>query len=220
MNGRIYDYNLGRFLSVDPFIQSPGNSQSLNPYSYIMNNPLAGTDPSGYMSTCAASICQKDPSKKEINCNPVIGCSSYPGSWPPKSNGGDKKSGTNQKKDDKPVDEKESNSLESKKRNSLEQKQDEKPYRKMTMKQRIKKAKEAVVNIRKGIAGKGFDTIEEVVEELHDNFNKISMDYDIEIGASIYVGSNGKFFAQNIVIGGSESVRLIHGFKTFELAAD
>lgn len=50
MNGRAYDYNLGRFLSVDPIIQSPGNSQSLNPYSYIMNNPLAGTDPSGYVS--------------------------------------------------------------------------------------------------------------------------------------------------------------------------
>ncbi|WP_431355321.1 RHS repeat domain-containing protein, partial [Pseudidiomarina mangrovi] len=30
MNGRVYDYNLGRFLSVDPFIQSPGNSQSMN----------------------------------------------------------------------------------------------------------------------------------------------------------------------------------------------
>jgi hypothetical protein len=50
MNGRVYDYNLGRFLSVDPFIQEPGNSQSMNPYSYIMNNPLAGTDPSGYVS--------------------------------------------------------------------------------------------------------------------------------------------------------------------------
>ncbi len=50
MNGRIYDYNLGRFLSVDPFIQSAGNSQSINPYSYIMNNPLSGTDPSGYIS--------------------------------------------------------------------------------------------------------------------------------------------------------------------------
>jgi RHS repeat-associated protein len=50
MNGRGYDYNLGRFLSVDPFIQMPSNSQSINPYSYIMNNPLAGTDPSGYKS--------------------------------------------------------------------------------------------------------------------------------------------------------------------------
>ena len=50
MNGRIYDYALGRFLGVDPIIQFPSNSQSLNPYSYILNNPLAGTDPSGYMS--------------------------------------------------------------------------------------------------------------------------------------------------------------------------
>jgi hypothetical protein len=52
MNGRVYDYNLGRFLSVDPFIQSPGNSQSMNLYSYIINNPLAGTDPSGYSALC------------------------------------------------------------------------------------------------------------------------------------------------------------------------
>ena len=35
MNGRVYDYNLGRFMSVDPLIQSPTNSQSINPYSYI-----------------------------------------------------------------------------------------------------------------------------------------------------------------------------------------
>ena len=38
-------------MSVDPFIQSPTNSQSINPYSYIMNNPLAGIDPTGYCST-------------------------------------------------------------------------------------------------------------------------------------------------------------------------
>ncbi len=48
MNGRAYDYNLGRFLSVDPFIQEIDNSQSLNPYSYILNNPLSSTDPTGY----------------------------------------------------------------------------------------------------------------------------------------------------------------------------
>ncbi|WNO08948.1 RHS repeat-associated core domain-containing protein [Teredinibacter sp. KSP-S5-2] len=52
MNGRVYDYNLGRFLSVDPYIQSPKNSQSINSYSYIMNNPLAGTDPTGYQAEC------------------------------------------------------------------------------------------------------------------------------------------------------------------------
>jgi RHS repeat-associated protein len=50
MNGRVYDYNLGRFMSVDRLIQSPTSTstQSINPYSYIMNNPLAGTDPTGY----------------------------------------------------------------------------------------------------------------------------------------------------------------------------
>jgi len=51
MNGRAYDYNLGRFLSVDPIIQFPANSQSLNPYSYLMNNPMSGTDPTGYACT-------------------------------------------------------------------------------------------------------------------------------------------------------------------------
>jgi RHS repeat-associated protein len=50
MNGRIYDFNVGRFLSVDPFLQFPENSQSANPYSYILNNPMSGTDPSGYAS--------------------------------------------------------------------------------------------------------------------------------------------------------------------------
>ncbi|WP_308855468.1 RHS repeat-associated core domain-containing protein, partial [Shewanella sp. LC2] len=52
MNGRVYDYNLGRFMSVDPFIQSPTSTQSVNPYSYIMNNPLAGIDPTGYYAEC------------------------------------------------------------------------------------------------------------------------------------------------------------------------
>jgi RHS repeat-associated protein len=63
MNGRIYDYQLGRFMGVDPFIQMPTNSQSLNPYSYIMNNPLAGTDPTGYQSVCAGKDpdCSKTP---------------------------------------------------------------------------------------------------------------------------------------------------------------
>jgi hypothetical protein len=50
MNGRGFDPLLGRFLSVDPFIQSPTNTQSINPYSYIFNNPLSGTDPTGYSS--------------------------------------------------------------------------------------------------------------------------------------------------------------------------
>ena len=50
MNGRIYDPKLGRFLQADPFIQAPYNTQSLNRYSYVMNNPLNATDPSGYFA--------------------------------------------------------------------------------------------------------------------------------------------------------------------------
>ncbi len=49
MNGRLYDPVLGRFLSSDPFVQAPSNSQSWNRYSYVFNSPVNFTDPSGYM---------------------------------------------------------------------------------------------------------------------------------------------------------------------------
>ena len=48
MNGRIYDPTLGRFMQADPVIQFPDFSQSHNRYSYVLNNPLSYTDPSGY----------------------------------------------------------------------------------------------------------------------------------------------------------------------------
>ena len=48
MNGRIYDPHLGRMLQADPLIQFPANTQSYNRYSYVLNNPLSATDPSGY----------------------------------------------------------------------------------------------------------------------------------------------------------------------------
>lgn len=48
MDGRVYDPTIGRFLSADPVIQDPENLQSLNRYSYCLNNPLSLTDPSGY----------------------------------------------------------------------------------------------------------------------------------------------------------------------------
>ncbi|BBO27135.1 hypothetical protein AltI4_15230 [Alteromonas sp. I4] len=48
MNGRIYDPTLGRFLQADPHIQAPTNSQNYNRYSYVLNNPMSYTDPSGY----------------------------------------------------------------------------------------------------------------------------------------------------------------------------
>ncbi len=48
MNGRVYDPSIGRFLSADPFIQDPYNTQSYNRYSYAVNNPLKYVDPSGH----------------------------------------------------------------------------------------------------------------------------------------------------------------------------
>jgi RHS repeat-associated protein len=48
MNGRVYDPNIGRFLSADPIVQAPLMSQSLNRYSYVLNNPLSLVDPSGF----------------------------------------------------------------------------------------------------------------------------------------------------------------------------
>lgn len=48
MNGRIYDPATGRFLSADPYIQAADNLQSYNRYSYVWNNPLNMTDPTGY----------------------------------------------------------------------------------------------------------------------------------------------------------------------------
>ena len=50
MNGRMYDPVVARFLSPDPIIQSPENSQSYNSYSYVFNNPLRYTDPSGFVA--------------------------------------------------------------------------------------------------------------------------------------------------------------------------
>jgi RHS repeat-associated protein len=48
MNGRLYDAELGRMLSADPFVQVPEYSQNFNRYSYVLNNPLNKTDPTGY----------------------------------------------------------------------------------------------------------------------------------------------------------------------------
>jgi RHS repeat-associated protein len=50
MNGRVYDPAAGRFLSPDPNVQAPTDLQSYNRYSYVLNNPLRYTDPTGYSS--------------------------------------------------------------------------------------------------------------------------------------------------------------------------
>jgi len=48
MNARLYDPEIGRFQSADSIIPDPLNMQSFNRYSYVLNNPLAYTDPTGH----------------------------------------------------------------------------------------------------------------------------------------------------------------------------
>jgi RHS repeat-associated protein len=48
MGGRIYDSVFKRFLSPDPIVQAPVYGPSWNRYSYVFNNPMRFTDPSGY----------------------------------------------------------------------------------------------------------------------------------------------------------------------------
>ncbi len=56
MGGRVYDPKLGRFLQPDPIVQAPHYTQSLNRYSYVWNNPLRMTDPSGYGGVEATAV--------------------------------------------------------------------------------------------------------------------------------------------------------------------
>lgn|GEM_PF-2324644 len=51
-NARYYDAALGRFISPDPLIPHRYNPQAYNRYSYVFNNPLRYTDPTGYCPFC------------------------------------------------------------------------------------------------------------------------------------------------------------------------
>jgi RHS repeat-associated protein len=50
MNARLYDSTIGRFTSADSMIPYMYETQSFNRYSYVQNNPLKYTDPSGHWS--------------------------------------------------------------------------------------------------------------------------------------------------------------------------
>jgi len=50
---RYYDATIGRFISPDSIVPSPFNPQSLNRYSYCLNNPLKYIDPFGHQPELA-----------------------------------------------------------------------------------------------------------------------------------------------------------------------
>ncbi len=48
MNARVYDADIGRFLSADPTVPGFYNPQAYNRYAYTLNNPLNFTDKTGF----------------------------------------------------------------------------------------------------------------------------------------------------------------------------
>jgi len=55
---RWYDATTGRFISQDPYPGRLGNPQTLNPYTYVLDNPTNSVDPSGEVSEeCAWTNC-------------------------------------------------------------------------------------------------------------------------------------------------------------------
>ena len=49
MNGRYYVPSAGRFVSPDPVVPNPANPQAWNRYSYVYNNPVTLSDPTGHI---------------------------------------------------------------------------------------------------------------------------------------------------------------------------
>jgi RHS repeat-associated protein len=47
-NSRFYDHSLARFTQPDTIIPSPGNTLAWDRFSYVQNNPLKYTDPTGH----------------------------------------------------------------------------------------------------------------------------------------------------------------------------
>lgn len=49
---RFYDQSIGRFLQPDTIVSNPAGPQTWNRYSYVSNNPINFTDPTGHKQNC------------------------------------------------------------------------------------------------------------------------------------------------------------------------
>jgi RHS repeat-associated protein len=78
MKGRIEDAVIGRFMSPDPRGTIRGNTQSWNRYSYVNNNPLSYTDPTGFRG-CMLDYCTFQPAWAIHNVGGLFGGSG--GNW-------------------------------------------------------------------------------------------------------------------------------------------
>jgi RHS repeat-associated protein len=67
---RYYDPVIGRFIQADTIVPDPGDPQSLNRYSYVLNNPVKYRDPSGH-AICLDEECRQ--LVHPITLNPIGG---------------------------------------------------------------------------------------------------------------------------------------------------
>jgi RHS repeat-associated protein len=83
MKGRIYSPSQRHFITPDPLVSAPATAQSYNRYSYVRNNPLYFTDPSGLDEEPPPSPAQPTPPDSHTNTG---GGPSSPGqergNWP------------------------------------------------------------------------------------------------------------------------------------------
>jgi RHS repeat-associated protein len=77
MNGRLYNPRVGRFTTPDPMVSGLG-SQSLNPYSYVLNDPLNLRDPSGFIPETLPNLEPPPPTDWNDFRSPEIGIHTDP----------------------------------------------------------------------------------------------------------------------------------------------
>jgi RHS repeat-associated protein len=73
MNARYYVPEIGRFASADTIVPDPGNPQSSNRYSYVLNSPIKLADPTGHMHDTGAQF-GGGSSNEILSYAPAPGC--------------------------------------------------------------------------------------------------------------------------------------------------
>jgi RHS repeat-associated protein len=68
MQGRIYDPQVGQFITPDPIVQRPLSSTGIHRYAYVFYNPLRYIDPTGFEAGCSGSdVCADDDDRASVS---------------------------------------------------------------------------------------------------------------------------------------------------------
>ncbi len=69
---RFYSPSLGRFIQPDTIVPGAANPQSFNRYSYVSNNPIEYTDPSGHRACRSDYLCKRRAEKQYERWNAFV----------------------------------------------------------------------------------------------------------------------------------------------------